>query len=259
MANCLLGEPQSPYTTIIAIFHVVVFGFTAPFRQAASRLTIRRFARLSPFSSMDSTAAKIQALGDLELAVLLCLVAQQHCMISTQNLLLDTLAHEIQLVRPFLLYHHHFKTNYIKVATNIFGLSCALVNCSATTTLDDFRQAVLVDAPDTSDDPIASSTLLSLPSFRHTTSRQTFFRNQSGASNELDDRKIADIIIAKDLNMANTNIQTQALEVLMCFSASALSCLTNSTAYAYQKTIQPYCHAWYLQAFPFHRSTSLRV
>ena len=49
---------------------------------------------------MDSTAAKIQALGDLELAVLLCLVAHQHCIISTHNLLLDTLAQELQLVRP---------------------------------------------------------------------------------------------------------------------------------------------------------------
>jgi hypothetical protein len=114
MANCLLGEPQSPYTTIIAILNVVVFGFTAPFRQTASRLIVHRFGRLSPFSSMNTTAAKIQALGDLELAVLLCLVAQQHCIISTQNLLLDTLAHEIQLVRPFLFYCHHFKTKYCK-------------------------------------------------------------------------------------------------------------------------------------------------
>ena len=60
---------------------------------------------------MDSTAAKIQALGDLELAVLLCLVAQQHCIISTHNLLLDTLAQELQLVRPYLLSYHHIKTN----------------------------------------------------------------------------------------------------------------------------------------------------
>jgi hypothetical protein len=90
-----------------------------------------------------------------------------------------------------------------------------LVNCSATTTLDEFRESVLVDAPDTSDDHRVSSTHLSLPSFKHTTSRQTIFRNHSGASNELDERKIADIIIAKDLNMADTNIQTQALEVLV--------------------------------------------
>ncbi|KAI4723673.1 hypothetical protein E4T48_00131 [Aureobasidium sp. EXF-10727] len=151
---------------------------------------------------MESTAAKIQALGDLELAVLLCLVAQQHCIISTQNLLLDTLAHELQL------------TDQVKIATNVFGLSCALVNCSATTTLDDFKESILVDAPDASDDRLASSTHLSLPSFKPTTSRHTFFRNQSGTSNELDERKIADIIIAKDLNMASSNLQTQALELM---------------------------------------------
>jgi hypothetical protein len=103
MANCLLGEPQSPYTTIIAVFHVVAFDFIAPLRQTVSRLTIRGISHSSFFSSMDSMAAKIQALGDLELAVLLCLVAQQHCIISTQNLLLDTLAHELQLVCPSLL------------------------------------------------------------------------------------------------------------------------------------------------------------
>ncbi|THY36359.1 hypothetical protein D6D01_00488 [Aureobasidium pullulans] len=146
---------------------------------------------------MDTTAAKVQALGDLELAVLLCLVAQQHCIISTQNLLLDNLAQELQLI-----------------AANIFGLTCALVNCSAATTLDDFKQSVLVDIQDPLDDHAASSTRLSLPSFKHTGSRQTFFRNQSGTSNELDERKIADIIIAKDLNMANSNVQTQALELI---------------------------------------------
>ncbi|THW66083.1 hypothetical protein D6D20_01601 [Aureobasidium pullulans] len=146
---------------------------------------------------MDTTAAKVQALGDLELAVLLCLVAQQHCIISTQNLLLDNLAQELKLI-----------------AANIFGLTCALVNCSAATTLDDFKQSVLVDVQDPLDGHAASSTHLSLPSFKHTGSRQTFFRNQSGTSNELDERKIADIIIAKDLNMANSNVQTQALELI---------------------------------------------
>ncbi|KAG9754406.1 hypothetical protein KCU73_g5667, partial [Aureobasidium melanogenum] len=146
---------------------------------------------------MDPTAAKIQALGDLELAVLLCLVAQQHCIISTQNILIDSLAHELHLI-----------------ATNIFGLSCALVNCSPTTTLDDFKQSILVDAPDTSDDHVPSFTHLSLPSFNHINSRHTSFRNHSGTSNELDERKIADIIIAKDLNMASGNVQTQALELM---------------------------------------------
>lgn len=134
-----------------------------------------------------------------------------------------------------------------------------MVNCSATTTLDEFREAVLVDAPDISDDRLASSTHLSLPSFKHTTSRQTFFRNQSGASNELDDRKIADIIIAKDLNMANTNIQTQALEVLVWTFASGVSCLTILTAYANQEIVQSYRHARYLQTLSLRRSTGIRV
>ena len=32
-------------------------------------------------------------------------------------------------------------------------------------------------------------------------------------SNELDERKVGDIVIAKDLNMTNNHVQTQALEV----------------------------------------------
>jgi hypothetical protein len=83
--------------------HVFFFDSAAKFKQSRSCLTIRRLDESSLFCDMNSTAAKIQALGDLELAVLLCLTAQQHCIISTQNLLLDTLAQELQLVR---LYSH---------------------------------------------------------------------------------------------------------------------------------------------------------
>lgn len=42
---------------------------------------------------------KAQALSDVELAVLLCLVSDQHCLLQTQQSLLDGLNHELQLVR----------------------------------------------------------------------------------------------------------------------------------------------------------------
>lgn len=48
---------------------------------------------------MDTIVSRIQELGDLELAILLSLVAQQHCIITGKNDLLDNLAQELSLVR----------------------------------------------------------------------------------------------------------------------------------------------------------------
>ena len=102
LANCSIGSLKlHTQPSIIASSHVFFFDSAAQSEQSGSCLTIRRLDESSPFFDMDSTAVKIQALGDLELAVLLCLTAQQHCIISAQNLLLDTLAQELQSVRLY--------------------------------------------------------------------------------------------------------------------------------------------------------------
>lgn len=46
----------------------------------------------------DRIAIKVQALSDLELAVLVCLVADQHCIIETDRDLMDDVEAELQLV-----------------------------------------------------------------------------------------------------------------------------------------------------------------
>lgn len=46
----------------------------------------------------DPIAIKVQALGDLELAVLICLVADQHCIIESEPDLADNIEEELQLV-----------------------------------------------------------------------------------------------------------------------------------------------------------------
>ncbi|KAL9116944.1 MAG: hypothetical protein Q9187_006523 [Circinaria calcarea] len=72
-------------------------------------------------------AAKVQELTDVELATLLCLVANQHCIIETEGDALDALQEELQLV-----------------TANVFGLSAVVVNCSSTTTFEDFSSGVLI-------------------------------------------------------------------------------------------------------------------
>jgi hypothetical protein len=46
----------------------------------------------------DRIAIKVQALGDLELAVLICLVAEQHCIIETEKNWINDVGEELQLV-----------------------------------------------------------------------------------------------------------------------------------------------------------------
>jgi adenylate kinase len=47
----------------------------------------------------DPIAQKVQALSDIELAVLLCLVVDQHCIIETDAQFLDGLEKELGIVR----------------------------------------------------------------------------------------------------------------------------------------------------------------
>lgn len=47
----------------------------------------------------DRIADRVQALSDIELAVLLCLISEQHCIIATEKAAIDDLDQEIRLVR----------------------------------------------------------------------------------------------------------------------------------------------------------------
>lgn len=47
----------------------------------------------------DHLVEKVQTLSDLELAVLICLIAEQHCIIQTEHELLENVEDELKLVR----------------------------------------------------------------------------------------------------------------------------------------------------------------
>lgn len=49
----------------------------------------------------DALLDKIHALSDLELAVLLCLISREHCLVSTAPDAIDDLLQELQLVWNF--------------------------------------------------------------------------------------------------------------------------------------------------------------
>lgn len=142
---------------------------------------------------------KVQGLSDIELAALLCLITDQHCIIEAEKQSLDELDQEIRLV-----------------AKNVFGLTSAVLECSESTTLDDFGSGILVDegAGDyfsfigekvrgdfgVEDDPF------------NTTSGKV--PRSSRPLTPLDSRKIAHIVVAKNLNLASNQVQVQVLELI---------------------------------------------
>lgn len=55
----------------------------------------------------ETLVDRVHNLSDLELATLLCLTAQEHCIINAAPELLDDLTLEFELVRGFTLYLCH--------------------------------------------------------------------------------------------------------------------------------------------------------
>ncbi|KAK0288212.1 hypothetical protein LTR91_017108 [Friedmanniomyces endolithicus] len=141
---------------------------------------------------------RLHGLSDLDLAILVSLISGQHCIFySVPNLAKD--------VRDEL--HLSF--------SETFGLQTAVVDCSRTT-VDEFSEAILV-ANDDDFGPVpvhrgsARSPGLSagLPSsLAHSAARV------ESANNTLDDRRIADVVIAMHLDLAGSSVQAQALELI---------------------------------------------
>ncbi|KAK2871867.1 hypothetical protein FQN49_002741 [Arthroderma sp. PD_2] len=142
------------------------------------------------------TFNKLEDLTDLEFAVLLCLIAKEHCLIDTPADTLDDLANELVLI-----------------SQEIFGLSHAVIDCTPDTTVDEFFNAI---------SQLGKQERLSHVSHAEgDSSRYTDFprRGSGGDSNRaypsnVDDRRIANIIIAKHFDRISQSVQIQALEML---------------------------------------------
>lgn len=140
-----------------------------------------------------ATLAKVRGLTDLELAVLLCLVGREHGLVSTPPRALDALVAELRLVccapRPPLPLSASEAVRRrpppsaadaparAQVAADTFGLECVVVDCNAATTLELFAAALLASRPDAPP-------------------------------------RLANCVLAKNLDRAPRSVQMQALELL---------------------------------------------
>ncbi|KAK4546410.1 hypothetical protein LTR36_002087 [Oleoguttula mirabilis] len=143
----------------------------------------------------DLLQDKLSQLGDLDLAILVSLVSGQHCIFTSGPQRTRDLRDELRLT-----------------CTETFGLQAAVVDCSAKTTVDQFSEALLVDVIDDFEDAVEERNdptgLSWAPHRGHSPGRF------GSLSNALDDRRIADVVVAHHLDRAGTNVQVQTLELL---------------------------------------------
>lgn len=141
----------------------------------------------------------IQQLNDLELAILASLVAEEHCLFSTDASSTIELRDELHAV-----------------CAHTFGLQTASITCDPQTSVDNLNEALLVESHDDHDDPDHVQGLHEQP----TTSALGIGFSRLGRSSspspskDLETRRIANVVIAANLDMADTSVQVQILELL---------------------------------------------
>lgn len=159
----------------------------------------------------EHVLAKVHALSDVELACLLSLISNEHCIVSTPADCLHDLVTELQLITD-----------------RTFGLKSAVVECTLNTTLDDFASSLLLQphasSPTTtrSHSPYLSRT----PNDSYFPAGHVSFAHSSGRLGQPaiapltpqtpgpSHSQIANIILAKNLDKAPKAVQIQALELL---------------------------------------------
>lgn len=83
-----------------------------------------------------------QQLSDLEVAILLCLVAREHCLIETTNHCINDLAKELALVCQ-CTQNIEIVSNERQIGSTTFNYSYCILDCSSATSIDDIFNDVL--------------------------------------------------------------------------------------------------------------------
>lgn len=138
----------------------------------------------------------IQQLNDLELAILASLVTEEHCLFSTDSPSTIELRDELHAS-----------------CTNTFGLETVSFTCDSRTSVDDLNEALLVESredpdevPDLHEKPRTAAPRVGFSSLGRSSSYSP--------SNDLEYRRIANVVIVADLDLAETSVQVQILELL---------------------------------------------
>ncbi|KAI5303787.1 hypothetical protein KEM56_007193 [Ascosphaera pollenicola] len=128
---------------------------------------------------------KIDDLSDLEIAVLLSLVAREHCIVDTEPEFVDDLLAELRLI-----------------IENVYGLNYSVLLCTTETTVDDLRRAFLQrGAPKREIERATISSSTSMP----VESTLSFDQRATTSVN---------VIVAKHFDIVPQEVQLAALDIL---------------------------------------------
>ncbi|KAJ5218648.1 uncharacterized protein N7498_000747 [Penicillium cinerascens] len=141
----------------------------------------------------------VRQLSDLEVALFLCLVAREHCLIETTRDGIHDLAKELALV-----------------CSNAFDLSYSILDCCETTSIEDIHNEILTaDARKHQDRPsyfrlktASKSSNLSSPMTPRDRSRSPI------PSSLPDDTNVVNIVIAQNFNLVDEDVQVQTLQLM---------------------------------------------
>ncbi|PYH54134.1 uncharacterized protein BO96DRAFT_343578 [Aspergillus niger CBS 101883] len=138
-------------------------------------------------------------LSDLEVALFLCLAAHQHCRIDTTDANIHDVAKELALI-----------------CTNTFGLSYSILDCSSATSLDDFRAELLPPGVYRSSYARPSRSRLTTESAGMISSYHDLRDHKGRLKSAPIEHKqeVVNVVIAKNFNHVNDNIQREALELM---------------------------------------------
>ncbi|RHZ68033.1 hypothetical protein CDV55_101439 [Aspergillus turcosus] len=137
-------------------------------------------------------------LSDLEVALLLSLAAHEHCLIETTNDCIHDVAKELALI-----------------CSNIFDRRCKILECSSATSFEDFYSEVLVSDVSKANAPYSRPRKGAESLSTHHNITESRDRTRSpGFRNVFGNKKVVDVVIAKNFNYVDEGIQVHALELM---------------------------------------------
>jgi hypothetical protein len=145
----------------------------------------------------EDISSLVSDLSDLEVALLLSLAGHEHCLIETTNGCIHDVAKELALI-----------------CSSVFGRTCKILECSSTTSLEDFYSEVLVSDVSKANAPYSRPRKGAESLSTHLNTAEPRDRTRSpGFRNVFGDKKVVDVVIAKNFNHVDGVIQLHALEV----------------------------------------------
>jgi AAA lid domain len=141
----------------------------------------------------------IPNLTDLELAVLLSLIARQHCLVYTDDTLVDALSSELALI-----------------VSETFKLSYVVLTAQDCQSMDTFGDAILDENHNFASESDFESENDAIAGLKSQIRNVSFKGSRSSQVEQtLDSRMIVNVIIAKDLNQACHDVQIQIMELIL--------------------------------------------